>query len=382
MYVSIFIGVSVGIITYIFGTGLLFIISKSNSLFPYNIMLLPIAGICTLYLKNKYKNDVDGSMSKVFLATSQNNKLSLLIIPFQIVSTWFAHLAGASVGREGVAVQLGATLANNLNNDRIKVSKQNLTKIGMSAGFAGLFGTPLAATYFCFEVTKAKHINIKLISITLAASYIASFVSSLLGLNHFHFNVEFEQMTILQLLMFVISIILIVNFGHLFAYILKKLKNNYNNLNLNEYIKIIIFSVIGMIFIINICDGRYISLGTNIINDAFYNPSNINYFDFLFKMIFTTYFIAIGFQGGEVTPLFAIGASLGVTLSVITGLPTVLLAATGYGVMFGAATNAYVASIILIVEIFGFNIIPYAFIALLIMIKIKKYEYSIYPNFK
>ncbi len=183
-----------------------------------------------------------------------------------------------------------------------------------------------------------------------------------------------------HVVLFIFSMIVIFGCGTLFAWLLTILKKQMPKIISNEYIRIGVFAVIGGILLAIIGSGRYMSLGTNIIDQAFNNSELIQSFDWLLKILFTTFFISIGFQGGEVTPLYAIGASLGVVLGNIFMLPTSILAACGYGMLFAHATNAYIASFVLIIEVFGFGVLPYALIALVLSIIVKKEAHSIYPQ--
>ncbi len=373
------IGICSGIITFIFGSGLNLIINMSTKMSMYNVLLLPFVGLLTIYLRNRYKDEVDGSMGKIFKSTKEEERLSLLIIPFQMITTWLAHFTGASVGREGVAVQLGATFSNYISHLMPDVNRQNLTRIGMAAGFAGLFGTPLAATIFCYEVTRKHSYNLALIIYTLIATYIASMTSSLLGLSHFHFKIQFVQLSIIQIILLIICIFAFGIIGQFFALTLRLLKIKFASFQISQSVLIVGFSIIGGILLIAINDGRYMSLGTNIINDAFYSPENIKILDFMFKLLFTTFFVAVGFQGGEVTPLFAIGASLGVTLAIIFNLPVAIVAAIGYGFVFASATGAKYAGSILVLEVFGIALLPYVIIACVVYKYVIKLNESIYP---
>lgn len=376
---ALMIGVGTGIITFIFGTGLNLIIDLVAVTFPYNLLLLPLVGFLTISARDKYKSEVNGSMQQIFTATKDGRKLSILILPYQLLCTWGAHLAGASVGREGVAVQLGATIANYAADYAPAVSRKKITRLGMSAGFAGLFGTPLAATIFSFEVTRSRPFDWPYIVATLIAAYVANFVSGGLGLDHFHVDSEFQMFDIRQTILFVFCVLVFVIVGHLFAYSLVRVKALNANIKIEDKYKIVGLSIVGAVLLYAIGDGRYMSLGTNIISDAFNNPGNINALDFIFKFGFTIYFVGIGFQGGEVTPLFAIGSSLGVVLASIFGLPVTIVAGIGYAFVFGTATNAYIASTVLAVEVFGIGIAPYALIAMLITLAIRKDEHTIYP---
>ncbi len=376
---SAIVGVVTGFITFIFGSGLNYIVSTIWQLQLYNLLLIPFVGLLTVYLKRKFPQ-VDGSTVNMYHATNDGRKLSLLIIPYQIIMTWLSHLCGASVGREGVAVQLGAAVANSINHHVKQVNTQNFTALGMAAGFAGLFGTPLAATVFSIEVTKRKLTDIIYLIATLIAAIVANLTSANLGLNHFHFAVSFELITFNQLLYFIAIIIFVAAFGTFFAYFLSFLKKLLPRIIKNEYTRIVVFGVIFAYFLYVLNDGRYMSLGTNLIDDAFYNSQNLLLLDPVLKLLLTCAFISIGFQGGEVTPLFAIGASLGGFLALTYGLPVAIVAACCYGFLFAHATNAYYASFFLVIEVFSISVAPYALIALVISLFIAKRKHSIYPQ--
>lgn len=377
---SVIVGVITGLVTFVFGIGLNLISKFIVFAFPFNIFLLPIVGYLTVKVRQDHNQELNGSMHQIFIATKNDSRLSILIIPFQFVATWFAHLAGASVGREGVAVQLGATIANVTCNLHPGFKRKDITRIGMAAGFAGLFGTPLAATVFCYEVTRKKSLNVKYIVATLIATYSANLTSSLLGLNHFHVNIKFEMLDFREWIFFIFCVIGFAIFGHLFAICLKHGKLIVANIKLNEKTKIVILSIIGGMLLMLIANGRYMSLGTNIINEAFNTPANILVYDSIFKLFFTVYFVSIGFQGGEVTPLFAIGSSLGVCLAYVFALPASIIAAIGYAFTFGNATNAYIASSVLAVEVFGIGVLPYSIVALIVTLFIRNDTHTIYPN--
>ena len=107
--------------------------------------------------------------------------------------------------------------------------------------------------------------------------------------------------------------------------------------------------------------GRYCGLGTNLISACFSGETVYSY-DWLLKLALTIGTLAAGYQGGEVTPLFSIGATLGVLLSGIVGLPVQLTAALGYAAVFGSATNTVLAPVLIGAEVFGMSNLPYFFI--------------------
>lgn len=360
----------IGIVTYFFGTLLLLSINLSSFLFPYNLLLIPIVGISTAFLKRRNKN-LDGSMKRIISASTNGDHVPFIVVPFQFFITILTHFSGASVGREGVAVQLGGTIANYFSSFSKKWDSKLFTKAGMACGFAGLFGTPIAASVFSFEISNNK-INIKEFLLILCGSYISYITSSVLGLEHFKVNLDFARVNIIS---FIIALLIFALVGNLFAIGLKGLKKQVAKYTNREY-RFIFFVSIFLIILLYITNGRYTSLGTNLIDLSF--NGEVYVYDFLLKSIFTLSFISIGFQGGEVTPLFAIGSTLGITLASIFNLPYGILAASGYVFVFANATNSLIASFFLMIEVFSWSIWPYAFLLLLVGLCVRRYKYSIY----
>ncbi len=368
----ILISLIIGITTFIFGESLLFFIKLGYILFPFNLFLIPIILVCTNYLKLK-SNFLSNSMNDIFKSTNEVKKLNIMIVPFQFLSTLMAHFAGASVGREGVAIQLGAVISNKIGTIRKETNLQFYTLFGMACGFSGLFGTPITASIFVFEVSKTKF-KINKFLIILIGSFISSITSSLLGLSHFHVNVNFVDVNIIKL---IICMVLIIIFGNCFAYMLNYSKKTFKKFLNNSFSKMIILSIILAIFLFT-THGRYNSLGVNLIESSF-NQTQIYYFDFVLKSILTISFVSIGFQGGEVTPIFSIGATLGVLLATIFNLPVFLIAAIGYCLMFASVTNAFLASSIMVLEVFSLSLLPFIIPFLLLGILINNKKISIYP---
>ena len=106
------------------------------------------------------------------------------------------------------------------------------------------------------------------------------------------------------------------------------------------------------VFLFLAWNGRYCGLGTNLIAQAF-SGGELYMFDWILKLLFTVLTLSIGFQGGEVTPLFSIGASLGFVLGSLAGLPPMVCAALGYAAVFGSATNTLLAPVLIGMEVFG-----------------------------
>ncbi len=385
---SLFVGLSVGVIEVIFGKMLILITSIRESYFFPLILFLPFGGLAIVALYSLIGGRSKEGMGLIFkVGHGEEEKVPIVLIPLVMVSTWITHLFGGSAGREGVAVQIGGAFSNWLARgklflgfDQVEWRKTSMI-IGMAAGFAGLFQTPLAATFFVLEVLVIGKLEMKSILYTGLAAYSAYFVSSGLGLEKASFHIE-STLTLSPLLLIELLLLglLFALVGVSFSVGLRKGKELFSRLLPNGYQRIFIGGVVLALAIFMCHEGRYAGLGTNLITASFTGESIYSY-DFLLKMLLTILTLSIGFQGGEVTPLFAIGCSFGVVVAPLFGLPSTLVAALGYVAVFGSGTNTFFAPILIGGEIFGFEWLPFFFVTMLSAYYFN-FNYSIYGNQK
>ncbi|HFU3799326.1 TPA: chloride channel protein [Streptococcus suis] len=361
LFFSCLIGVGAGIITTLFGKILLGVGDFRSEYFKYLIPFLPLAGLVIVFFYQKWGREVQAGMGLVFKAgQGENVHISPVLIPLIISTTWLSHLFGASVGREGVAVQLGASLSHWLQKQGFThLPKDMITKIGMAAGFAGLFQTPLAASFFAVEVLIVGQYAWTCLPYCLVAAFAASTTSHLLGLEKFSHTISFFSFQFTDGFKWLLIAICFGFIGNLFAWFLAQAKNISTRWFPNPYIKIAIMGVGLTVLLFFFHQGRYAGLGTNLI-DASLAGEQVFAYDWLIKLLLTCLCLVAGFQGGEVTPLFAIGASAGAVLAGLLGLQTELVVALGYCAVFGTATNTLLAPIFIGYEVFGANLIPYA----------------------
>lgn len=307
-----------------------------------------------------------------------SDNIPFRLVPFSIIGTWLTHLFGGSAGREGVAIQIGGTISHGLSAFLpIKNSSKMLLVTGMAAGFAGLFRTPVAATFFALEVLTVGTLEYKALLPAMTASFAASYVSGLWGLEKFHFALT-ENITVtwgFAWKLLLAGVIFGVA-GGLFSYCLHKAKGLLSSWFHNPILRIALMGAAISVFSLLCFGGRYSGLGTNLISMSF--DKGIYSWDFVMKFVFTIVTLAAGFQGGEVTPLFAIGSSLGVVLAMLLGLPPAFAAALGYAAVFGSATNTLIAPAIIGAEVFGFDYFPY-FIVVCALAYVCNGNLSIYP---
>ncbi|MCE5234860.1 MAG: chloride channel protein [Eubacteriales bacterium] len=377
--IAVPIGVAVGAVDALFGRVLLWITDVRTEHIYWFLPFLGLAGVVILWCYLKFGGRSSKGMTLIFEAGhGASDTIPLRLVPLSMFGTWLTHLFGGSAGREGVAIQIGGTIAHRVS---ARVPLQNSGKLllvtGMAAGFAGLFRTPIAATFFAIEVFTVGVLEHKAILPALAASFTASFVSGLCGLEKFSFaltdNIVFTWALIPQLLLLGVAFGVT---GGLFSLSLRKTKDLLAKRLQNPILRIFLSGIAISCFSLLCWGGRYSGLGTNLISMSF--GQGIYSWDFALKFLFTIATLSAGFQGGEVTPLFAIGASLGAALAPLIGLPPAFAAALGYAAVFGGATNTLIAPMLIGAEVFGFAYLPY-FAAVCALAYVFNGDLSIYP---
>ena len=359
------IGLIIGAIDAIFGRALLAIGSFRDAHLIFLLPFLALAGLAIVFCYKKWGKNTGRGMSPVFdVGHEREESISLRLVPLIMGGTWATHLFGGSAGREGVAVQIGATVSHWIGRKLpFKHPGNTFLLIGMAAGFAGLFRTPLAATVFALEVLVAGRLEYRALFPALIASLVASATSGALGLEKFEVTLtatvalDAAGIARLAILGVVFGIV-----GGAFAWCLSHAKTLAGRLAPNPYVRIGVIGVALSILLFALWQGRYCGLGTNLISAAFANGATIYSWDWIAKFILTIVTLAAAYQGGEVTPLFSIGASLGVAISGLVGIDPLLCAALGYAATFGGATNTLLAPIFIGCEVFGFSYLPAFFI--------------------
>lgn len=358
---ALIIGAIVGVIDTLFGRVLIGIGEVRTDYLLYLLPFLALAGILITYLNRTYGGKSQKGMELLFeVGEGREKDIPKRLIPLTILSTWMTHLFGGSAGREGVAVQLGGTVAHALRREGIGPDASRIYLVtGMAAGFGGLFQTPLAAIFFAMEVLVVGRLEWRALYPATIAAFVASWTSHTLGLEKFtqviSDKLSLSPLVILQLL--VLGVIFGLT-GKLFAYLLGQLKTSFAKAFVNPYVRIGVVGLGLSILLYLIGTGRYTGLGTNLISQSFAGAegkSLITGADWILKLLFTVTTIAAGYKGGEVTPLFSIGASLGVWLAPFFGLPVYLVAALGYAAVFAGATSTTIGPILIGCEVFGFQ---------------------------
>ncbi|MCC5911061.1 MAG: voltage-gated chloride channel family protein [Clostridiaceae bacterium] len=335
---------------------------------PVLLFFLPLGGILIGYIYMYYgKGSRKGNDLILEHIHHGQGEIPLRMGPIVFVCTFITHLFGGSTGREGAAIQMGASISEGVNKlfKVDQIDRRILILSGISGGFGSAFGAPLTGTIFGMEAITIGRTKYEALVPCTVASFVGHYVATAWGIHHDNFIIQNVPDINTINLMKVIGLSIIFGFTSVLysqlRHEIKRLSDKYlKNLMLRAMIGGMI--IIALTFIIGSRD--YLGRGLPMVERAF--EGNVPPFAFLAKIVFTAVTMGTGFRGGEVIPLFFIGATLGNTLSTIVNLPTSFLAAIGMIAVFSGAANTPISAFLFSVEMFTGQGITYFFIACLI----------------
>lgn len=332
------------------------------------VAFLPICGFLIGLIYHHYGKDVEaGNNLLIDTIHEPKAKIPFKMAPLVYLGTIATHFFGGSAGREGTALQMAGAIADQFSKpfSLSEEDRKTLIIAAVAGGFGSVFGTPLAGTFFALEFFRIGKINTKSIYPAFITAIFADVITKLWRIPHTHYVISLvPEMTFLNLLLTIVAGICFGFCAMLFSQSLKyvgkffKSKINYSPL------RPLIGGVVVASIVFMLGTSKYIGLGIPTIIDAFSHQSD--FYDFAFKLLFTVITLSAGFKGGEVTPLFFIGATLGSALSFFIPLPIGLLAGMGFVAVFAGATNTPIACTIMALELFGIECGIYAAIACIV----------------
>lgn len=356
---TIIVSIIMGAISAIFLKSLELVTSLRGS-FPYLIVLIPLIGVLTSYTYTKYGKTSNRGNNLIIESVHKDVEVPFRMAILTFVFTILTHLSGGSAGREGTAVQIGGALTNKVANifKMEHREKRILIMVGISAAFGSVFGTPLAGTFFGMEVCFIGKLSYEAMIYCFIGSYSANFITEALGIIHNnHIIKSIPSISVYTILIVIISSILFGFFGRAFAKGVHLVKGFYSKKIKNNIYRAIISSMVVLLVIIIFRLYKFEGLSVWLIDSGF--SGEVSILDPIKKLILTVLTLGAGFQGGEVTPLFTIGASLGGAIGNLTNIEPSLLAAIGMICVFGSATNTPVTTIMLGINLFGVEEVPY-----------------------
>ena len=320
------------------------------------IALLPIAGL-VIGLSYHYYGEsvVKGNNLLLEEYHSPKKVIPFKMVPLVFLGTILTHLFGGSAGREGTAVQIGGAIADQFTKifKLSNLDRKIILIAGISAGFASVFGTPLAGAIFALEVMVIGRIKFDAILPSFLAAVFANYFCDVWQISH-HTHYSISTITAVSPASVLWALLAGIIFG-LVSMLFSKSTHFWGKL-FKKHIRYaplrpVIGGVVIAITVYLMGTTKYIGLGVPTIVDAF--NIDLNSYDFILKLLFTSFTLGAGFKGGEVTPLFFIGAALGNVLIWFIPLPMPLLAGMGFVAVFAGATNTPIACTIMGIELFG-----------------------------
>ena len=321
---------------------------------PWLLYLLPVGGLAIVGVYKLCRVSGVGT-NEVFEGVRSNKGVSILLAPAIFLGTTITHLLGGSAGREGAALQIGGSVATffgklfRLNEE----DRHVLTMCGMSAVFAAVFGTPMAACVFAIEVVSVGRFCTSALFPCIVSSASAYALALVMGVAPEHFLVEnvpaFDISTMWRVL--VIAILCAIA-SMLFCWAMHSGAKLFKKLFKNEFLRAAVGGIVVILLTLLVGTRAYNGGGMDVIERIF-EEGVVRPEAFLLKMIFTSITIGAGFKGGEIVPIFFTGATFGCVVAPLLGLPPQLGAALGMIALFCGCTNSPLASICLAIEVFG-----------------------------
>ncbi|UCD66780.1 MAG: chloride channel protein, partial [Deltaproteobacteria bacterium] len=379
--VASLIGVVVGISTTIFLRTLEWSASRLGE-HPQYFLLLPLALALSSYITKYLAPEAEGhGTEKVIESVHRHNGyIKAIVVPIKLVTTVITLACGGSAGKEGPCAQIGGGLASIVANlfHFDKADRKKLVICGISAGFASVFGTPIAGAIFGIEVLFVGAMMYDVLLPTFIAGVMGYQVSSSLGVTYFYHKIDFVP-AFTEL--FFVKVLLVGILLGLCSLLLIETLNLFQRLSEKIPWWAPLKGLLGgaiLILLTLFLSEDYLGLGLTTI-EASLAGAAVVWYAFAAKILFTCITLTFGGSGGMVTPIFFIGATFGTLMAGILGVDPATFAAIGMVGLLAGAANTPIAASILAIELFGAQIAPYAAVACVTSFLMTGHR-SVYPS--
>lgn len=338
--------------------------SQLNQAHPWLLYFLPLAGLALVWVYQRVgQATVRGSDLILEQIHRPDDGVPRRMAPLVLVGTLISHLFGASVGREGTAVQMGGSLAATYAR-LTHLSSKNLRAIlvaGVAGGFGSVFGTPLAGAIFAIEVLVIGRLQLQWLAPALVASYVAHLTCLKWGADHANYAIG-AITTGIDSVLLVKIVLAAIAFGltaRIFVGMSQGMGEALRRLAPSPYLRVALGSIV-LIGLVHLTSGwDYLGLGATSLNPeattiaSAFEPGGASTWSWWWKLLFTALCLSAGFKGGEVTPIFFVGATLGHVLAGLLGAPVSLFAGLGLVALFAGAAHTPLACFVMGLELFG-----------------------------
>ncbi|MGE5607263.1 MAG: chloride channel protein [Bacteroidota bacterium] len=358
---AILTGIIVGLSTTVFlkalGWSIVWMQTKPNY-----FLLLPVAFFLSSLLIRYLAPDAEGhGTEKVIEAVHKRwGKIPMAVVPIKLVATIITIAGGGSAGKEGPSAQIGAAMASGLA-DLLRLTKEDRRKLvvcGISAGFAAVFGTPIAGALFAVEVLVLGRVFQEMLFPSLVAAIISFQIARFFGLTYFHQSIQLTGFSRTLFLEVLLSGLYFGLVALLLVETLREADRLSKALKLWKPLKGIIGGAV-LVILALFCSTRYLGLGIESISAAL-DGKAVPGLAFIWKTLFTSITLSMGGSGGILTPVFFIGTTAGSTFARLFHLSPSLFAAIGMVALLAGAANTPIAASVMAIEIFGPQVGSYA----------------------
>ena len=349
--------------------------------FPWLLWCLPLAGVGIVGFYKLTHTEGQGT-NDIIDEVRSGTGLSIWLLPAIFLGTMLTHLCGGSAGREGAALQMGGTIGYHAGR-LFRMDDQDLrvaTMSGMAAFFSALFGTPLAATVFAIVVISVGVMYHAALIPCLTAALTAYGVSLWMGVEPSRFIVEMPALEAGMLIRVAVLAALCALVSAVFCGVLHVAERQMRRYLPNPWLRAAVggAAVIALTFLCGVTD--YNGAGMEVITAAV-EQGRCRPEAFLWKIVFTALTLSAGFKGGEIVPTLCVGAAFGCAFGQITGFAPSLCAACSMAAFFAGVTNCPIYSLVIALELFGYEGMEYFSIAIAVAFALSGY-YGLYASQK